>query len=72
MKITDVEAIIVRQPDGITFIGDGTQDIAAHLAAMEKYDFTGPITLEVTMEEYADAPDESYEKSLQVLQQLWK
>ena len=26
MKITDVEAIIVRQPDGITFIGDGTQD----------------------------------------------
>ena len=53
-------------------LGDGTQDIAAHLAAMEKYDFTGPITLEITMEEYADAPDESYEKTLQVLQQLWK
>lgn len=26
MKITDAEAIIVRQPDGITLIGDGTQD----------------------------------------------
>ena len=26
MKITDVETIIVRQPGGITLIGDGTQD----------------------------------------------
>lgn len=26
MRITDVETIIVRQPDGITLIGDGTQD----------------------------------------------
>ena len=26
MKITDVEAIIVRQPGAITLIGDGTQD----------------------------------------------
>ncbi|MBQ7246698.1 MAG: mandelate racemase/muconate lactonizing enzyme family protein [Lachnospiraceae bacterium] len=26
MKITDIETIIVRQPDGITLIGDGTQD----------------------------------------------
>lgn len=53
-------------------LGDGTQDIAAHLAAMEKYAFDGPITLEITMEEYADAPDESYEASLRVLRQLWK
>lgn len=53
-------------------LGDGTQDIAAHLAAMEKYDFDGPITLEVTMEEYAGAPDESYEKALHFLRRLWK
>lgn len=26
MKITDAEVIIVRQPDGITLISDGTQD----------------------------------------------
>ncbi len=51
-------------------IGEGVQDFAGYLRALDGYGYQGEITLEITEEECADDPEDCYRESLEALDQV--
>jgi sugar phosphate isomerase/epimerase len=51
-------------------IADGDQDFEAHVRTLKKYGFNGPVALEITMEEYAENPDDVYEDGKAIIEKL--
>lgn len=50
--------------------GDGEEDFKLHLDTLEKYGYTGAVTMELNMEEYADDPETYYGQSLEYFKNL--
>ena len=44
--------------------GEGNVDLKAQIAVLEKYNYQGPVTMELLMEEYAEDPHKVHEDSL--------
>lgn len=47
--------------------GEGEVNLAEQIAALEKYNYEGPVTMELLMEEYAEDPHSVHAKSLEYM-----
>jgi len=50
--------------------GDGNLDLKAQLDILEKYNYQGPVTMELLMEEYAEKPHEVHKASLDYMKSI--
>ena len=48
-------------------LGEGGQDLSLHLQTLKKYQYAGPVSLEIIMEEYAYQAEHYYEESISYL-----
>lgn len=51
-------------------LGEGNQYFAAHIDTLHRWNYEGPVALEITMEEYADGAEEYYAQSIKVLKDI--
>ena len=71
-RIWNVQISDSDDEDEQLVLGEGEQNLQAHVDTLKKYGYTGPVALEITMEEYAYEAEKYYAKSLEIFDGLLK
>lgn len=71
-RILNVQISDSDEEDEQLVLGDGDQDLRAHVDTLKKYRYTGPVALEITMEEYAYEAEKYYARSMDVFERILK
>lgn len=69
-KIRMIQISDSDEEDEQLVLGEGNQNLKAHVNTLLEYKYAAPVALEITMEEYADGAEEYYAESIKVFKSI--